>query len=772
MIKINLSLIGVLFCLFIVGTSNVSAQDITVLTVNEHKPVVSAVIGCRLAGANKDSILYTNENGIASFPTTFNGFPVAIRIYSYGCETISDTLLNRENKTYYIKTLNKELEEIVVTAQYTAGSPDKAVHKIRIIDSKTIEQRGATNLKDLFQQEMNIRISQDNILGTGMTIGGVSGENIKILIDGVPMTGRLGGNIDLSQINLSNVERIEIVEGPLSVNYGTNALGGVINIIMKKTQYERLDYGVNTYYESTGQYNADANIGYKFGKNLISLTGQRNYFDGWSQNDKFFKFPKEHLADSSRYNEWKPKEQYMGGVHYHRNMKTFQLHLVSNFFDEKVTNKGLPRAPYNETAFDDYYHTLRFSNTANLSGMIGKDKKVNIMVAYNDYHRTKNTFFKDLTTLEESMSLNAGDQDTSRFELISSRGSFSTTKDSTKINYEIGYDFNIDNGYGQRVKNKFQQIGDYALYASAEYTPLRKISDTKFQLLTIRPGLRYAYNTAYNAPLVPSINVLYKPKERIALRASYAKGFRAPSIKELYFEFIDINHNILGNPDLKAETSDNFQLSGSYSLNAGRKFFRIEPSFYYNDIKNLITLSYIAPPNLNSYVNIGRYLSKGMSLNTSFGEQELMFTLGGNIYWLHSETENEDGMSTMHGYTPEGLASAKYQFIKTKTNVALYYKYTGKMMMYHFDENGDVQINWMGDYHTMDVTVSQPLFKRQVVLAFGVKNLLNVKYIGLSGNSHASHTGSHSAHSTTMPVNWGRSFFVNIKVNLNHRIKK
>ena len=67
-----------------------------------------------------------------------------------------------------------------------------------------------------------------------MSVQGLSGENVKILIDGVPVVGRLNGNVDLSQINLTNIERVEIVEGPLSVNYGTNALAGTINLITKK----------------------------------------------------------------------------------------------------------------------------------------------------------------------------------------------------------------------------------------------------------------------------------------------------------------------------------------------------------------------------------------------------------------------------------------------------------------------------------------------------------------------------------------------------------
>src|SRR5690242_6859536 len=94
----------------------------------------------------------------------------------------------------------------------------------------------AQNLKEALSYELNIHLMEDNILGSGLQIQGIGGENVKILIDGMPITGRQNGNIDLSQILMDNVERIEIVEGPLSVSYGTDALAGTINIITKKNQ--------------------------------------------------------------------------------------------------------------------------------------------------------------------------------------------------------------------------------------------------------------------------------------------------------------------------------------------------------------------------------------------------------------------------------------------------------------------------------------------------------------------------------------------------------
>ena len=129
---------------------------------------------------------------------------------------------------------DKVLETFVITAQYEETSKEKAVNKIRVINREKIDALAAVNLGDVLKNELNVRLSQDNVLGTFMSLQGISGQNVKILVDGIPVIGKLNGSIDVSQINLNDIERIEIVEGPLSVNYGTDALAGTINLITKK----------------------------------------------------------------------------------------------------------------------------------------------------------------------------------------------------------------------------------------------------------------------------------------------------------------------------------------------------------------------------------------------------------------------------------------------------------------------------------------------------------------------------------------------------------
>jgi len=96
-------------------------------------------------------------------------------------------------------------QDVVVTGQYSPTEVQASTLPVRVITKEMIVQRAATNLTEVFQQEANIRIAQDPVLGTTMTMNGLEGQHIKILIDGVPMIGRSDGNLDLDRIQVQDI---------------------------------------------------------------------------------------------------------------------------------------------------------------------------------------------------------------------------------------------------------------------------------------------------------------------------------------------------------------------------------------------------------------------------------------------------------------------------------------------------------------------------------------------------------------------------------------
>jgi len=129
------------------------------------------------------------------------------------------------------------------------------------------------------QNESNIQLGQDAVIGTSAIMQGIGGNDIKILLNGIPIIGRIGGNIDVSQIPMNNIERIEIIEGPMSVIYGSDALGGIINIITKDPEGKKLLINANTYIDNLKNYNSNASIQTRLNKNVpLSFSIGRQFF--------------------------------------------------------------------------------------------------------------------------------------------------------------------------------------------------------------------------------------------------------------------------------------------------------------------------------------------------------------------------------------------------------------------------------------------------------------------------------------------------------------
>src|SRR5687768_12906190 len=189
-------------------------------------------------------------------------------------------------------TKAKELGEVVVTGQYKPQSAKNSVYQVRTITKERIQKQGATKLQDALNNELNIRFSQDLATGgSDITMMGLKGQNVKILIDGLPMVGRQGtsNEIDINQIDINSIERVEIVEGPMSVVYGADALAGVINIITKKASSSKLLVTARLHEETIGDeygigqgiHNQHAGLSWRNKNWEIGGGFSHNYFGGW-----------------------------------------------------------------------------------------------------------------------------------------------------------------------------------------------------------------------------------------------------------------------------------------------------------------------------------------------------------------------------------------------------------------------------------------------------------------------------------------------------------
>ncbi|TND09810.1 MAG: iron complex outermembrane recepter protein [Bacteroidetes bacterium] len=733
-----------------------AAQEIVVRDAYTGEKLQGALVSLQSAATAETRRQFSDADGKVVF-TAAGKQVLSVRFTGY--HTYRDTLENGMEKfTARLLPAIDSMPVVVVTAQYGAADPDEAVQQVKIISREKIDARGAQNLRELLNSETNIRIAQDQVLGSSMSLQGLSGENVKILIDGVPVIGRLNGNIDLSQINLGNVERIEIVEGPLSVNYGTNALAGAVNLISKRTQASPFSIQSDNYYESSGNYNFTGRTGGRLKRSMVSLSGGRNFFDGWSAAHDPFYVDWQPIADSTRFDEWKPREQKFATFYFCRYFDRASLGLTADVFREQIVNRGLPRAPYGESAFDDYYRTARRSLVLNYKHRLSSKYNFSTTASAGFFGRIKNRYFRDLTTLQDQLVSDAGQQDTSVFSLFMFRPVITRSADSLRFRFEAGLDMNYETASGLRIEGREKQIGDYAAYASAEYKVYKK--------LALRPGLRYSWNSVFKTSPVPSLSLRYEATDRWTLRASYARGFRAPALKELYFYFVDINHNILGNTALLPEESDNAQVSFTYKKAGKSNAWRLNFSGFYNDMHNMITLALVTGTEY-SYINIGRYKTTGGGMNVALQRKQVQVSAGALYAGRYNELSAENDVPVF-SWSPELNGSFDWKIAKTELMLAGFYKYTGRLPGYTINAAGETELLRMNDYHTADLTLSRRWWEKRLMTEIGLRNLFDVKNVASSISSG----NAHNASGSSAPIATGRQYFFRVLWDLSFEKKK
>ena len=640
---------------------------------------------------------------------------------------------------------HKELQEVTVTGQYKPQSVKNSVYQVKVITKERIQRQAATKLQDVLNNELNIRFSQDLATGgSDITMLGLTGQNVKILIDGVPMVGRQGtsNEININQIDINSIERIEIIEGPLSVVYGADALAGVINIITKKPSGQKLSVTARIHEESIGnEYGLDQGIhnqylGASWNYKQWQFGGSigRNLFNGWKGDT------------TGRELVWHKKDQILGnGLVGYRNNR-FNIYYRFDGLDEIISNPANPVG--NEPATDQDYLTKRVMQQLQSAYTFNGKWSANVLASHTWFERQlySTLYYPNgdvrVSTAQGAHSLNT-------FNGITARGTV-LYRPNEKISIQPGFDINHESGEGERIKSGTQLMTDYAFYVSSEITPTKRIN--------IRPGIRFIKNSVYDAPpAVYSLNTKFTLAKDLDLRLAYAKGFRAPSIRELYFDFRDASHDILGNENLEAEQSDSY--TGSLSWKAYQRnalTITTQLTGFANDVDNMIT--YAQSPNdprITTYANIEHYKTRGGSLGGTVVYKNLNASLGFSYIAYYNQWEEMDKSLPSYTKSPEVNSTISYTFPKAGLDINLFYKFTGKRPFYQLaNVNGsqELVLTETESYNWADFTVNKKLF-RYLVLTAGVRNLFDITTVNNSSVGGAHGNGG------ARPVGYGRSYF-------------
>lgn len=754
-------LIFIFFILLYNGFSNAQISERVLLVVDQQNlPLVNFEVTLQFldpSGKVLHTQLYLTDND--GQITTNSTLPILLNIAPElgKLENVKNSpwLNTEKDLKIQVTTEINRINPVSITGSLSPRLATQNPYSVEVISQKTIALMGAQNLTEVLQNQSNIQLSQDPVLGSSIQLQGLGGQNVKILVNSVPMIGRMNGNLDISQIPMNNVERIEIIEGPMSAVYGSDAIGGVVNIITKKPISNVNRVQTNSYIDGVGNTNIDANfqLGNLSKKSRFGLVCDmgRQFFGGTD------------FDPSTRSVDWKPKTKLFGSMAINYQLKKSNHLLRYSAFQEKITDRS--DAEFNlitVTGYNNYFNTIRNDFLWLSDFTLNKQNKLQFQNSFNSYERTKIMVRRNLVEGTETLT-RGEDQDTTTNYQANFRGFWSHQSANKKIDWLTGYEGQYESIQTKRVLKK-DGIFDMGIFSTADINLSPKVQ--------IKPSVRFIYNNQFGtnplpgilgnifkiAPIIPSLQLKFNATKHLIIRGSYARGFRAPSIKELYFLFVDINHNVQGNQMLTTETAHNFIGSIDYRHNINKiSAVTFKLSYFKNYVTNQIQLALLnSRSNLYQYINIGKMNSQGLNSQIEYFYNQLQVKISSS--WISNESLSDNGRSWKKWNVIQSGLNLMYTFKKPKVSLQWFSRYTGKNFGY--EETG--KPFEIAPYFMADMSMSVPLLKEHIVIQTGCKNIFGVTQV-LSSAS----TGTiHSNGSGNVNVANGRNLFLSVKINL------
>lgn len=476
------------------------------------------------------------------------------------------------------------LNNVVVTGTRTPKLLKDTPIQTRLITAADIEKADAADIEGLLQQELpGVEFSFAMNQQKHLNMSGFGGQSILFLVDGERLAGETLDDIDFTRLNMAGVEHIEIVRGAASALYGSNAGGGVVNIITKEsTEPWRLNYEAH-FERHNFRTNLTWGLARKHWQNTLTISGDNNK----SYTLKNAPNPATQVVHKVYGDSvWSIKDRLVF-------TPTDKLKFIGRL---AMFRRDVARTP---DTYDTYY-----SVSSGLRGLweISSNDHLDLSYSFdqydkaNDYKRTKR-LIRHYSNVQNSF-----------------RGVYSHSWSRGDI-LTLGADYMHDHLKNKNLGDKKFSQNIFDAFAQYDW-----LISPQWEFVG---ALRYDhFSDTDNSRFTPKVSVRYQPKGfpshrgdgsgkgSLNLRFGYGMGFRAPSLKERYYNFDMANIWIVqGNPNLKAETSHNFTASADYTT--GHYNFTL--SAYYNDVRNKIAtgVPHYLPDDPTQlyldYVNLDRY---------------------------------------------------------------------------------------------------------------------------------------------------------------------
>lgn len=636
---------------------------------------------------------------------------------------------------------NELSEVMVVTATRTERVLSSLPLPMTIITAETIAKTGVTRLNEILSEQTGIILIPDESGFEGIQMQGLDAAYTMILIDGLPLVGRSAGVLDLSRVSVANIERIEILKGASSALYGSEAMGGVINVITKRPKKDMLSGTLSYRYATFNTNDINANVLWKKKKFSANLFADFYSTDGYDLDKTT---PLKNVENFHNYTI-QPKLYYDFS-------ESLKLIISNRFYNQKMDNVAIIDSEnYKGDAKENEWNS-----------QIKLEQKWNSKL-YSEYELYATNYKNDSFLNNENNLL----YDKTYYNQWLFRPEVRTTFviNDNKLTAGIGLNYEtLDRTYFEsNVKFNSQYV-----FVQYDYNPSEKWN--------ILAGFRFDNHSQYASQFSPKLAVNYKINTNFSLKGSVGYGYKAPDFRQLYFDFSNpsVGYTVLGynvaenrlnqldgegqilnrvsginfNNPLEPESAVNFNFGTFYKRNK----LKLDVNTFYNSIENLIDTRVVAQKtnsqNVFSYFNVSAVFTYGLEFNSaynftkefnvSFGYQYLTAkdkSVVDNFevyqYIRNSELKTiQISKSDYFGLYNRSKHTANIKFAytipKIKTDINLRVFYRSKYGMY--DTNGnqilDKYDTFVDDYFLTNLSASKYITDK-LIFQIGANNLFD-----------------------------------------------
>jgi outer membrane receptor for ferrienterochelin and colicins len=554
-------------------------------------------------------------------------------------------------------TLQMQGDSVVVTANRYERKLSNVTVPVNIINAKQIQQTGALRLTDILKEQPGLTLTSG--FGAGVQLQGLNPDYTIILINGEPLVGRTAGVLDLNRVALGNIKKIEIVKGPSSSLYGSEAMAGVINIIT--------DANTNIPLQATLRYGTyqtlDAGINNAIATKSVFYQGFYNYFstDGYSIR------PNSSSRVTTPIQRYSVNQQLTLNLNDHTNIALgvrLTAEKIKN--DISVNNGGATITSSGNENNTDQNFTFSFNQK------------------YANYLKTSfRGYFTEYNAKQDLVTLSGDpyyDLLNHRFQRVENQTDWTANKN---LNVLFGAGAVWEGVKSTRYDSEKVRKNNYIQYGftQLEWNPIQK--------LIVIGGVRFDKNEAYASALSPKLSALYKINTKHKIKLSIGEGFKAPDFRQIYLDFTNAaagGYSVFGTAQaqevinqllqkgqigalydsyyklkvLKPEYSTGVHFSWDYEPNTNN-FFSVQ--IFRNDINNLIQVqqvgAYATGAQIFSYLNIGRAFTQGIELEAKHKIDNHIIISGGYQYVETGDKDQIDQIKAGKVYTRDANGYSK-----------------------------------------------------------------------------------------------------------------